>query len=93
MEHGPIAFPLLGVFAAISFVLCNRLFPKQWIQLALMAMYALIIVCVLGSLLAPRFTTRQFISANQTLEATRDGGFSSAFAVLAFWSRVPQFCR
>src|SRR3989442_6973743 len=30
---------------------------------------------------------------NESLQATRDGVFSSAVAVHAFWSRVPELCR
>jgi hypothetical protein len=32
-------------------------------------------------------------AANKTLQATREGAFSSAVAVHVFWSRVPELLR
>ena len=52
---GPIAFPLLGVLAALSFVLSDRFFHRQWTQWALIALYVPVIVWAFSSLAAPRF--------------------------------------
>src|SRR5262245_53012897 len=40
-----------------------------------------------------RMTRVSHRSANKTLEPTRVGAFSSAFADHVFWSRVAQLCR
>ena len=43
----------------------------------------------------PRAFVSQWLrcSSNQALQATRVGAFSSAIAVVAFWSRVPELGR
>ena len=61
---GPVAFPLLGILAAVSFVLSNVYFRRQWPQLALMLLYGLVILWVFQSLLTPRFNTETSRSAN-----------------------------
>jgi hypothetical protein len=55
IAYGPIAFPLLGGIAALSFVLSDHFFRRQWTQWALIALYVPIILWAFSSLVAPKF--------------------------------------
>jgi len=85
---GPVAFPLLGILAAVSFVLSNVYFRRQWPQLALMLLYGLTILWVFQSLVAPRFNTETFRSANKP--AAGNAGIASRLTSGHHWPGVPE---
>ena len=49
--YGPIAFPLFGVLAAAAFIASDLLFRKQWIEWAMIAAFALLIIIAFRGLL------------------------------------------
>jgi hypothetical protein len=42
--YGPVAFPLFGIVAATAFILSDVLFRKRWLQVALTASFALLVI-------------------------------------------------
>ena len=48
---GPIAFPLFGVSAAAAFILSDLMFRKRWIEWALIAAFALLLIFALRGFL------------------------------------------
>jgi hypothetical protein len=51
LAYGPIAFPLFGFVAAAAFIFSDVLFRNRWVQPALIALFALVIICALRALL------------------------------------------
>ncbi len=49
--YGPIAFPLFGIVPAAAFIYSDILFRNRWSQPALIALFALLIICALKALL------------------------------------------
>jgi len=47
MKYGPVAFPFLGVVAAVSLIFLQR----QWLQYCVILAAVLLIVCILRALL------------------------------------------
>jgi hypothetical protein len=54
---GPIGFPLLGLFAAGSFVLSGRFRGRGWLQLILAVLFAVIGLWSFEVLMSPMFRT------------------------------------
>ena len=51
--HGLLAFPVLGVLAAISFLLSDRPVHRIWIQWVLIALYSSVLFWGLDAILDP----------------------------------------
>ena len=67
ISYGPIAFPLVGVFAAASFVLSALLSRRSWLQWMLIAFFALVGIWSFGLLVRPRFNMAVSQPANRTI--------------------------
>jgi hypothetical protein len=50
VAHGPVAFPLFGIFAATAFIISDVFTHNRWVQFALTGLFALIMACALGCL-------------------------------------------
>ena len=68
--YGPIAFPLFGILAAAAFVLSDLMFRKRWIERALIAVFALLLIFALrgflicGVFMAPNVRTNPAAPGN-----------------------------
>lgn len=65
--YGRIAFPLFGILAAAAFILSDLMFRKRWIEWALIAAFALLLIFALrgflvcGVFMAPNVRTNRSI--------------------------------
>jgi hypothetical protein len=51
VAYGPITFPFFGIVAATAFILSDVLGRKRWVQWALTALFALLIIWAVKGLL------------------------------------------
>jgi hypothetical protein len=49
--YGPVACPLFGVLAAGSLILSDMFFRRHWLQWVLIALFAVLIVCIFRTFL------------------------------------------
>jgi hypothetical protein len=87
--YGPIAFPLFGILAAAAFVLSDLMFRKRWIEWALIAAFALLLIFALrgflicGVFMAPnvRFNKRIEPMTRRAVTLTPSAGAINALVM------------
>ena len=53
LVYGPIAFPILGIAAATAFILSDLWSGNRWVQVALGAFFALLIIWAVKGVILP----------------------------------------
>jgi hypothetical protein len=80
---GPIAFPLFGIVAAAAFIIADVLFRNRWMQWALIAVFALLILWGFRGLIFGGVFMVPNTRANFSVERMATGGASFQIRALA----------